>query len=160
MAEEGGLAGEFPEGRLGMLPRLLGYHLRRTQVAVFRHFARTVTASEGITPALFGMLQVIAANPGLTPSGLAEAMGVDRSAIVKVVNALEERGLINRIPSEQDRRSHCLALTGPGRDALARMEALVLAHETEFTKVLTPEELATLTRLLERLYRQGPTEAA
>lgn len=141
---------------LGMLPRLLGYHLRRTQVAVFRHFGRTVTPEVDITPALFGMLQVIAANPGLTPSGLAEVMEVDRSAIVKVVNQLEERGLISRTPSPHDGRSHCLPLTEHGRAALARMEALVMAHEDEFTNVLTAEERATLIRLLDRLSGQSP----
>lgn len=140
---------------LGMLPSLLGYHLRRAQVAAFRHFARSVTAEVDITPSLFGMLQVIAANPGLTPSGLAEAMGVDRSAIVKVVNQLEERGLISRSPSPHDGRSHCLPLTDHGRAALARMEALVRAHEDDFTKVLTADETATLMRLLEKLAEQG-----
>ncbi|MGE5505539.1 MAG: MarR family winged helix-turn-helix transcriptional regulator [Actinomycetota bacterium] len=145
------MAGQ-PDIRLGMLPRLLGWHLRSTQVAVFRHFARTVTAEVDITPALFGMLQVIAANPGLTPSALAEAMGVDRSAIVKVVDQLERRGLIAREPSPHDGRSHCLPLTTKGRAELARMEALVLAHEEDFTKVLTPEERQVLIGLLARLH--------
>lgn len=143
----------------GLLPGLLGYHLRRAQVAVFRHFARTVTAEVDITPSLFGMLQVIAANPGLTPSALAEAMGVDRSAIVKVVNQLEERRLISRAPLPNDRRSHCLPLTHHGAATLARMEALVLAHEEDFTKVLTAEERATLIRLLDRLCSQAPDRA-
>ena len=83
----------------GLLPRILGYHLRRTQVAIFQHFSRTVAAEEDITPGLFGMLQVIAANPGLGQSRLAEAMEVDRSTIVKVVDQLEGRGLIIREPS-------------------------------------------------------------
>ncbi|MBN9463416.1 MAG: hypothetical protein J0H00_19575 [Burkholderiales bacterium] len=30
----------------GLLPQVLGYHLRRTQVAIFRHFSRTVAAEE------------------------------------------------------------------------------------------------------------------
>lgn len=154
MVEDGAPGTSGKRMSFGMLPRLLGFHLRRTQVAVFRHFAHTVTPEMDITPALFGMLQVIAANPGITPGGLAEAMGVDKSAIVKVVNQLDERGLILRKPSEHDRRSHSLALTEYGRTALARMEALVLAHEEDFTKALTAEELAVLTRLLERLYRQ------
>lgn len=143
------------EARLsfGMLPQVLGYHLRRAQMAAFKHFARTVTADEGVTPGLFGMLQVIAANAGLTQNRLAEVMEVDRSAIFKVVNQLEGRGLIARTPSDLDRRSNCLQLTEHGLAALARMEALVVAHEKEFAGTLSPEELATLTSLLERLYR-------
>jgi DNA-binding MarR family transcriptional regulator len=141
----------------GLLPQILGYHLRRTQVAIFRHFSRTVSTEEDITPGLFGMLQVIAANPGLGQSRLAEAMEVDRSTIVKVVDQLEARGLIIRRPSPNDKRSNCLRLTDEGRMALRRMEALVLRHEDEFTKVLSTDERQFLIRLLMRLY--GRTEA-
>lgn len=151
----GKVAGEQAEQTrlsFGILPQLLGYHLRRAQVAVFRHFAATVAAREDITPGLLGMLQVIAANPGIGQSRLAEVMEVDRSAIFKVANQLEARGLIVREQSEHDRRSSCLRLTEAGRAALARMEAAVVAHEKEFTSVLSPEELATLKSLLERLY--------
>ena len=136
----------------GRLPRILGYHLRRTQLAIFRHFSRTVSTEEDITPGLFGMLQVIAANPGLGQSRLAEAMEVDRSAIVKVVDQLEGRGLIIRWPSLHDKRSNCLRLTAKGRKALRRMETRVLQHEDEFTEVLSAEERETLVRLLMRLY--------
>ena len=136
----------------GLLPQILGYHLRRTQVAIFRHFSRTVSTEEDITPGLFGMLQVIAANPGLGQSRLAEAMEVDRSTIVKVVDQLEERRLIIRWPSPNDKRSNCLRLTDRGSMVLRRMEARVLRHEDEFTKALSADERQLLVRLLVRLY--------
>ena len=136
----------------GLLPQILGYHLRQTQVAIFRHFSRTVAAQENITPGLFGMLQVIAANPGLGQSRLAEAMEVDRSTIVKVVDKLERRGLIVRGPSPSDKRSHCLRLTGKGRGVLQQMEASVLRHESEFSNVLSTDERQLLVDLLMRLY--------
>ncbi len=135
----------------GLLPRLLGYHLRRSQVALFRHFTRSVTAVEDITPGLFGMLEVIAANPGLAQSRLAEAMGVERSAIVKVVDQLEARGLIARHRTDGDRRSYSLRLTGEGRRRLSRLEERVLAHEADFTRGLAVEERSLLIRLLQRL---------
>jgi DNA-binding MarR family transcriptional regulator len=139
----------------GLLPQILGYHLRRTQVAIFAHFSSTVAAEEDITPGLFGMLQVIAANPGLAQSRLAEAMEVDRSTIVKVVDQLEGRGLIIRKPSPTDKRSYCLQLTNQGRAALRRMETLVLRHEAEVTKALSADERQLLIGLLTRLYA-GP----
>jgi DNA-binding MarR family transcriptional regulator len=142
----------------GLLPQILGYHLRRTQVAIFRHFSRTVAAKEDITPGLLGMLQVIAANPGLAQSRLAEAMEVDRSTIVKVVDQLEERDLIQREPSPNDKRSYCLRMTDGGRRALRRMEALVLRHEDEFTKVLSAEERRLLISLLMRLCGKAKAE--
>lgn len=144
-----------PQGKrelsYGLLPQILGFHLRRTQLAIFRHFARTVSAEENITPGLFGMLQVIAANPGLGQTRLAEAMEVDRSTIVKVVDQLEGRGLIIRWPSPNDKRSNCLRLTNEGSLALRRMQALALRHEDEFTKALSADERRLLVSLLTRL---------
>lgn len=142
---------------LGLLPQILGYHLRCTQVAIFEHFSTTVGKEMDITPGLFGMLQVIAANPGLAQSRLAEAMGVNRSTIVKAVDQLERHGLIIREPSPTDSRSRRLLLTKGARAALQRMERLVLAHEKQFTALLSASELGALIELLERLYRR--TEA-
>lgn len=135
----------------GLLPQVLGYHLRRTQVAIFRHFARTVAAETGITPGLLGMLQVIAANPGLAQSRLAEAMEVDRSTIVKVVDQLEARGLIVREASPSDKRSYCLRLTAAGAAELPRMQRLMLAHEEAFAQPLSVKERRQLIALLVRL---------
>lgn len=136
----------------GLLPQVLGYHLRRTQVAIFRHFSRTVGAEMDITPGLLGMLQVIESNPGLAQSRLAEAMEVDRSAIVKVVDQLERRGLIAREPSPHDRRSYCLRLTDDGESALQRMKTLMMRHEDEFTAALSAQERRQLIELLARLH--------
>lgn len=155
-AAPAGSAPAAPQGgqglSYGLLPQVLGYHLRRTQVAIFRHFSRTVAAAEDITPGLLGMLQVIAANPGLGQSRLAEAMEVDRSTIVKVVDQLQRRNLIVREPSPHDKRSHCLRLTDDGRAALQRMLALMRQHEDAFTGALTAEERQCLIDLLARLH--------
>ncbi|MGB8932053.1 MAG: MarR family transcriptional regulator [Anaeromyxobacteraceae bacterium] len=138
----------------GLLPELLGYHLRRAQTAMFKDFGLAVGGAEDITPGLFGMLQVIAANPGMSQSRLAEAMGVDRSTIVTVVDELEARGLVKRTPSLQDGRSHLLCFTGKGRLAVRRMEKLVLRHEASFASVLSAAERETLIGLLARLYER------
>lgn len=138
----------------GLLPTLLGYQLRRAQTAVFKHFAEIVGAEEDITPGLFGMLQVIAANPGLIQSRLAETMGVDRSVIVAVIQRLATRGLVERLPL--DRRSHSLHLTREGRAALRRMEKLVLRHEAEIAQELSAAERTTLMQLLARLGARLP----
>lgn len=130
----------------------LGFHLRRAQVAAFKHFAQTVTAAEGITPGLYGMIQVIANNPGLTQSALAEAMDVDRSSIVKVVNQLVEKGLITRDPVPHDKRSYHLRLTPGGKIALKRIEEAVMAQDRAFSAGLSEDARHLLISLLKRLY--------
>jgi len=137
----------------GAMAEELGYHLRRTQVAAFKHFAQTVTATEGITPGLYGMLQVIANNPGLSQSALALAMDVDRSSIVKVVDQLEGKGLIVRDAFPTDRRRYRLRMTRSGTQALKRIQKAVMRQDKEFAARLSDSQRATLINLLRRLYQ-------
>ena len=94
---------------LGILPTLLGYQLRRAQLAVFENFAEVVGASE-LTPGQFGVLVVIDANPGLSQTRLGGALGVDRSTVVAVIDRLEQRGLVLR-QAGKDRRHLLRGLT-------------------------------------------------
>src|SRR5260221_12799563 len=73
---------------LGMLKTLLGYHLRRAQVAVFQHFTETM-GEAAVTPGQFGVLAVINCNPGLSQTQLGNALAIDRSTVVAVIDRLE-----------------------------------------------------------------------
>ena len=131
----------------GVLPTLLGYRLRRAQQAVFRDFASAVAE---ISPGRAGMLLLIDANPGVTQGRLAQAVGLDRSTMVGVIDALEERGLIERRRGE-DRRTNGLWLTRSGRGTLARLKNRIEAHERRFAAHLSAAERAQLVALLEKL---------
>ncbi|PPQ40542.1 DNA-binding transcriptional regulator, MarR family [Rhodoblastus acidophilus] len=146
-------AAEPPPVSYGVLGRLLGFHLRRSQTAVAAHVMDRVNPEDAITPGLFGALEVIAANEGLAQSDLAKAMGVDRSSIVKAIDQLEARSLIQRLPSDRDRRRHRLCLTPAGRATCARLRERFLAQEAVFLQArLSAEEVETLMGLLERLH--------
>ena len=140
---------------LGLLPRLLGYNLRRAQVAVFQNFTEVVGASE-LTPGQFGVLVVIDANPGLSQTQLGNALGIDRSTVVAVIDRLESRGLVARQAAPNDRRSHALHLTDDGKATLRRLTERVRAHEREIAKHLSAEEQARLVQLLSRVARRLP----
>jgi len=133
-----------------LLPGLLGYNLRRAQVSVFQDFARSLEECR-LTPGQFGVLVLIDANPGMNQTQLSEALRVDRSTVVTVIDRLEERGVVERAPSPDDRRSYALRLTAAGEVLLSRAKPLVLAHETRLGDGFEASELATLTTLLQRL---------
>ena len=137
---------------LGLLASLLGYNLRRAQVAVFQNFTEMVGASE-LTPGQFGVLVVIDANPGLSQTQLGNALGIDRSTVVAVIDRLESRGLVVRQSAPGDRRSHALHLSDSGRATLRRLTERVRAHEREIARHLSAEELAHLIELLGRVAR-------
>src|SRR5216110_542241 len=131
----------------GVLPTLLGYRLRRAQQAVFRDFASAVAE---ISPGRAGMLLLIDANPGVTQGRLAQAVGLDRSTMVGVVDTLEERGLLERRWGE-DRRTNGLWLTRSGRTLLARLKRRIEFHERRVAARLNAGERAQLLVLLEKL---------
>ncbi len=135
---------------LGLLPSLLGYALRRAQVAVFQNFTEVVGASE-LTPGQFGVLVVIDANPGLSQTQLGNALGIDRSTVVAVIDRLEGRGLVARQPAPNDRRSPALHLSESGKTTLHRLTERVRAHERQIARHLSAEEQARLIELLRRV---------
>lgn len=135
-----------------MLPDLLGYQLRLAQLAVFRDFSETA-GDLGVSPGRFGMLVLIEANPGITQSRLARAVGLDRSTLVAVLDQLEDRALLERRQGD-DRRTNGLWLTKDGKALLAKMRRRVTAHEARLAERLSAEEWSTLRRLLAKLQPQ------
>jgi DNA-binding MarR family transcriptional regulator len=132
----------------GALPGLLGYALRRAQVAIFADFARAVPE---LTPGQFGVLTLIERNAGLSQSELGDALGVDRSTMVATLDRLEGRGLLARAPSPSDRRAHSLQLTREGRALLADAARRIGAHEARIAAALSEAERRQLMALLARL---------
>jgi DNA-binding MarR family transcriptional regulator len=131
----------------GVLPGLLGYRLRLAQRAVFRDFAASVAE---LSPGRVGILLLVDANPGVTQGRLAQAVNLDRSTMVGVVDALEERGLIERRRGE-DRRTNGLWLTRTGRSLVGRLIRRIEAHERRVAQRLSPAERDQLIGLLEKL---------
>jgi DNA-binding MarR family transcriptional regulator len=132
---------------LGVLPQLLGYRLRLAQQAVFRDYAASVGE---LSPGRAGLLLLIEANPGVLQGRLAEAMRLDRSTMVGVVDSLEERGLIERRRGT-DRRTNGLWLTRLGRVLATRLRRRIERHEQRVAAGLSDSERAQLLNLLEKL---------
>jgi DNA-binding MarR family transcriptional regulator len=133
--------------KLGALPLLLGYRLRRAQQAVFRDFAASV---HGLSPGRVGLLITIEANPGMTQSRLAEMVGRDRSTMAGVLDELEAKALIERRRGA-DRRTNGLWLTRAGRALLGRAVREIAAHERRIAARLNAAERKQLLDLLGRI---------
>ncbi len=133
--------------RRGLLPGLVGYRLRLAHQVVFRDFAASVPQA---SPGRAGMLMLVEANPGVTQGRLAREVGLDRSTMVGVIDALEAGGLVERRRGE-DRRTNGLWLTRRGRGAVAAMKRRIQAHERRITDRLTPVERTQLLALLEKI---------
>jgi DNA-binding MarR family transcriptional regulator len=137
---------------IGALNEHLGYFIRRLQVWVFQDFIRTL-APVDIRPAQYSVLVVIAANPGLSQSDLADRLGIERARLVRVLDKLEKRGLTQRLASPTDRRSHALRLTREGQKLLKRATLLAAAHEARLIEKLGPEQRKSMLALLQNFDR-------
>jgi DNA-binding MarR family transcriptional regulator len=132
---------------LGVLKGHLGYFLRRAQVAVFQDFIRTLTSLD-IRPAQYSVLVVIGANRGLSQADVADLLGIERARLVRLLDRLEKRGLIRRLASLVDRRSHALKLTPGGQAVLKRAKALAAMHEARLAARLGPAHYRMMAEAL------------
>jgi DNA-binding MarR family transcriptional regulator len=114
-------------------------------------FAERIKAL-GLTPAQAGLLRLIAWEPGQSQQAIAAKLATPASRLVLLVDALEERGLIERRRNTEDRRHYALHLTEAGirfmREEIAPIGA---GHEEEICSGLDPDERAQLHGLLERI---------
>ncbi len=133
-----------------ILPELLGYQLRLSQIAVFRDFADSAGDSR-ISPSLFGVLVILDANPGLKQTELAEAVRLDRSTVVSVIDKLERQQLVQRKRVEGDRRTNALALTAEGQALLKQLLPRIREHDQRISQELSGDERETLIRLLAKV---------
>ena len=89
---------------------------------------------------------------GLRMNELAERILYSKSGFTRVVDRLEEAGLVQRVRPENDRRSILVVLTDEGRTAMDRARRHHRhAIEQHFSRHLSDTDIKTLTRALEKL---------
>lgn len=137
---------------LSGLDRVIGYTLRRAQLAVFEDFARRFARLD-LKPAQYSVLLVIGDNPGRKQSEIAAALGIQRPNFVAMLDELERRGLAERTRSTTDRRSHAVVLTEAGQRLLATARAEQAQQEIDLGAVLGEGGREALVGLLRRLTR-------
>ena len=135
---------------LSHLSSIVGYPLRRAQMAVFEDFARRFQPL-GLTPAQYSTLSTIGDNPGRNQSEIAAALGILRPNFVAMMDELERRGLAERSRSGVDRRSNALALTPAGRELLARARVVQDEQEAAIDDILGRGEREALVKTLRKL---------
>lgn len=133
--------------RIYTRPGFLARQLHRITAAIFDE----ETASFGLTGLQYGILNVVAVEPGIDQISVCNALGVDRSTLAGVVDRLEDKGLVARRAGIADRRSNALHLTRAGKRILGEIEASAHKAERRAFDVFTTAEQAQFERLLARL---------
>ncbi len=105
----------------------------------------------GVLAPQFGMLIILKSQGSMSQNELASFMAMDKATMVRMIDGLQEKALLTRVPSKIDRRANLLAITAEGRVSLARMNQARALAEREFLRALTPTERVQLKSIVGKL---------
>lgn len=110
----------------------------------------------GIKARDYGVMSLLHRHGALSQQRIGDAVQIDRTTMVSVIDDLETAGLVQRMRDPQDRRRYAVTLTETGRtlfrEALAQVNEEV--HEA-FLSPLSEEERRSLVSMLTRLVVDG-----
>lgn len=136
-----------PLSRLYTRPGFLLRRAHQISAAVFEDECKPV----GLTPAQFGVLTILRANPGSDQSTLARSLGFDKVTVLRVLRVLESRNLVHRATALDNRRNLSVCLTAEGERLLDQAQP---PAERAFRRLMAPltgpqqEQLIALLRQL------------
>jgi len=133
-----------------VLDELIGYSLRRAQVAMFLAFHEATRGLE-ITPPRFTALVIVGANPGISQTLLGGVLGIARSGAMMLTDWMDDRGLAERRQRPDDGRAWGLHLTARGERLVRTMKRRVLAAERRRSARFGSGERRRLLALLKKL---------
>lgn len=135
-----------PRHRIGI--RLVGLARRWRQALDAR------LSASGLSDATWAPLMhlhELGSHNDVSQSTLAAAVGLDGSSLVRLLDILVERGLIERRPHPEDRRVKLVHLTPAGRRTVATLRKQLQAIESELLADIGEQDAQTLLRAFERI---------
>ena len=122
----------------------------------WRRIAGFTARDHGLSEATLAPLVTLARMQGeVRQNALADAVGIEGPSLVRLIDQLEEAGLLRRVTDRSDRRARILALTEAGRakvreidDGLGSVRARTLAG-------ISDAELEAALRVFSEIERTG-----
>lgn len=133
------------------LETLIGYNARRAALAVISQFLERMAVYD-LKPVDFSVMSVVVHNPGVTSRQLCAALNILPPNLVGLVQSLESRGLLERLPHPHDGRAMGLHPTDSGLELMKKAEATASELEMNIGSKLTPNQVQTLVTLLQKIY--------
>ena len=140
---------------MSLIDSLVGYNLRRAAARQRERF-RNVFSTYDIRPVQLTALTVILHNDRIGQSKLGKALDMKRANVVKLLDELQDRGLIERTTSADDRRAYDVHLTSKGKRLTRELLAVHAKLEANLALSLGADELEKLVELLQKFRRIDP----
>ncbi len=129
----------------------MGYLLKKVQHALHLCLDKEL-AEHSITMAQFSVLRALHLQPNSSNAELARASFVTPQTMIKILQGLEQAGLITRQPHHHNRRVITVQLTSAGEEKFAAGEDVVGTIETRMAKGLSVEDQHALRLMLSSCY--------
>lgn len=108
-------------------------------------------ARRGLTAAQFDVIATLGNTPGMTFKALGERTLITKGALTGIIDRMEEKGLVRRVASKEDRRSILAQLTAKGQALFEEVFPAHIGHLRERFVRLSEKDRAELLRLLKKL---------
>ncbi|HET7313399.1 MarR family winged helix-turn-helix transcriptional regulator [Salinisphaera sp.] len=141
------------------LRRLIGYQLRRAEMAMQQRFSLAIGVPFQLRQVEFFALSLLAENPAVTHKQISEALAIAPSNMVGIMSGLKARDLVARRANPADGRSLFWVLTEAGRDLVQRAGAAVARMEEDALGRAEPER-DELVRALNEVWAGDPLRPA
>jgi DNA-binding MarR family transcriptional regulator len=129
---------------------LLGMLLGRTEQLKNR-ILDTHLAPFGVTSPQFKVLVMVAQFGAETPADLCRMLSLDSGSMTRMLDRLEQKGLLARTRSEADRRQVRLMLTQDGKQLSDLLPQIGAKAMNEMVGMLESDELAMLEKILTKI---------
>lgn len=133
------------------LRHLLGYRIAQAYIPAKAAFYKYVGEPLTLRHVEFTILMLLRSNHGITQKQLAQTLAVSAPAITMLLDRLVDKGWIERVRSETDRRVQHIHLTAKGAKLAERSYQASCTAEAEMLKYLTEGERAMLFELLDKV---------
>ncbi|MCB1410879.1 MAG: MarR family transcriptional regulator [Rhodobacter sp.] len=150
LSEDADAGTDLPLSLQPALADSVNFRLRMAQILAYKSFEAT-TPDHGGAARYLGLLSIICQNPGQPQHRLAEAVGLQRSSLVPILDRMEKNGILERRAVDGDRRANAVWVTPLGEEIVADLSARANEVEAQTLAGFTDAEVAQLRDMLDRV---------
>lgn len=136
------------------LPETLGFRIVHTGKLLLKTInLKFACVTKEITFEQMGVLYYISRSEGkdVIQQDIAELMDKNKSAILRSIDILEEKGYVKRVQVPGDRRKNVLAITENGKAIILKMHEIFLQEDVVLKAGIDEKALETCLKVLEKV---------
>ncbi len=139
------------------MPDTLGFMIVHTGKLLLRSINSTFSSlTKEITFEQMGVLYYISrsTNKEMIQQDIAEVMDKTKSAILRSIDLLEEKGFVKRQPVAGDRRKNVIELTGSGKAVIEKMHHNFMERDQLLKEGINLQDLETCMCVLSKIQQK------